>query len=82
MGAQKTLWLGVKRGGRHHQEPTAVDLWVAEGVNFSLAVELNCADTCADGCFKNIRSLNESPRLQKIKTAVLKINWLTELSAN
>lgn len=54
MGAEKTLWLGIKRG-QHHQDPTAVDLWVAEGVNFSLAIELNCADMSADGCFKNIR---------------------------
>lgn len=31
----------------------AVKLWVAKGMNFSLAVELNCADMSADGCLKN-----------------------------
>lgn len=75
MGAQKTLWLGIKRGGQHHREPTAVDLWVAKGMNFFLAVELNCADMSADRCFKNIRYFIEIPQLLKmLKIVLLKMN--------
>lgn len=80
--SSERLLAAYKERRTHHKEPTAVDLWAAEGTNFSLTAELKCADESADDKNSRYRSwMNESPCVGKDKDEVGCFNdqLLTEL---